>query len=259
MSTLASEERGLSRLGRTPGTPPSRRLRSFFGVPGSLKVTVPLILLVFAAALSMVNLLYHAPAAEREAVEDSRKRLVQELSRLQSTLEYLLLKGDVVVAQHEIAVLAHNHDVLVAALTDDRGEVIAATRRAWLGRPIAEALPQFDLGQALTSMPGRRSGVTTDPSDAAMLGYASVLVGSDREELRPSRTGNLFLAYDLKRYKAEARAHDPADRHEIAVSDGAGRRAVSGQCAFENFAHFVVGVLRRVGHRAQHSATPPPG
>ena len=206
MSTLASEERRLSRLGRTPGTPPTRRLRSFFGVPGSLKVTVPLILLVFAAALSMVNLLYHAPAAEREAVEDSRKRLVQELSRLQSTLEYLLLKGDVVVAQHEIAVLAHNHDVLVAALTDDRGEVIAATRRAWLGRPIAEALPQFDLGQALTTMPGRRSGVTTDPSDAAMLGYASVLIGSDREELRPSRTGNLFLAYDLKRYKAEARA-----------------------------------------------------
>ena len=62
--------------------------------PASLKLTVPLILLGFAAMLSTVNLLYHVPQAERAAEEDSRKRLAQEMSRLQSTLEYLLLKGD---------------------------------------------------------------------------------------------------------------------------------------------------------------------
>ena len=67
-----------------------------------------------------MNLLYHVPQAERAAEEDSRKRLAQEMSRLQSTLEYLLLKGDLAAAQHEIAVLAHNHDVIVAALTDDQ-------------------------------------------------------------------------------------------------------------------------------------------
>ena len=58
-------------------------------VPASLKLTVPLILLLFAAILSTVNLLYHVPQAERVAEEDSRKRLTQELSRLQSTLEYM--------------------------------------------------------------------------------------------------------------------------------------------------------------------------
>jgi two-component system NtrC family sensor kinase len=73
-------------------------------IPASLKFTVPLILLVFVAVLSTVNLLYHVPQAEREAEEDSRKRLAQEMSRLQSTLEYLLLKGDHAAAQHEIAV-----------------------------------------------------------------------------------------------------------------------------------------------------------
>jgi PAS domain S-box-containing protein len=174
--------------------------------PASLKLTVPLILLGFAATLSTVNLLYHAPQAERDAVEDSRKRLVQELSRLQSTLEYLLLKGEMDVAQHEIAVLAHNHDVVLAALTDDRQVVIAATRRASLGRNIADLLPQFDLEQAVGAIRARRSGVTADSGDAALLGYAGVLMGSTGDELRPSRTGSLFLAYDLKRYKAEARA-----------------------------------------------------
>src|SRR6266404_1600907 len=125
-------------------------------VPVSLKFTVPLILLAFAATLSAVNLLYHVPQAERAAEEDGRKRLAQEMSRLQSTLEYLLLKGDQEAAQHEIAVLAHNHDVILAALTDERNAVITATRRAWLGRQIASVLPQFDLDQAAGAIRERR-------------------------------------------------------------------------------------------------------
>ena len=177
-----------------------------FGLPASLKLTVPLILLVFAATLSTVNLLYHVPQAERAAEEDNRKRLAQEMSRLQSTLEYLLLKGDLEVAQREIAVLAHNHDVILAALTDDRHAVIAATRYAWLGRQIHDVLPQFDLDRAEGAIRERRAGVTTDAKGDVLLGYAGVLMGGERDELRPSRTGSLFLAYDLKRYKAEARA-----------------------------------------------------
>ena len=170
-------------------------------VPASLKYTVPLILLAFAAALSAVNLLYHVPRAERAAEEDSRKRLGQEMSRLQSTLEYLLLKGDETAAQREISVLAHNHDVLFAALTDDRDVVMAATRRAWVGQRIDEALPRSPVHSSQD-----HRGMTIDANDEALLGHANILIGSEREELRPSRTGAVFLAYDLNRYKAEARA-----------------------------------------------------
>jgi len=175
-------------------------------VPASLKFTVPLVLLSFAAALSTVNLLYHVPQAERAAEEDNRKRLAQEMSRLQSTMEYLLLKGDMDAAQHEIAVLAHNHDVTFAALTDDRNIVITATRHAWLGRPITDVLPQFDLLQAAPAIRERRAGMTTDSNGSELLGHAGILMGSERDALRPSRTGTVFLGYDLKRYKAEARA-----------------------------------------------------
>jgi two-component system NtrC family sensor kinase len=170
-------------------------------VPASLKFTVPLILLAFAATLSTVNLLYHVPEAERAAEEDSRKRLAQEMSRLQSTLEYLLLKGDVTAAQREISVLAHNHDVLFAALADDQDTVAAATRRAWIGRPVAEVLPQFD-ARALHE---GTAGIAIDANASELLGHANILIGSERQELRPSRTGSVFLAYDLRRYKSEAR------------------------------------------------------
>jgi two-component system NtrC family sensor kinase len=176
-------------------------------VPASLKLTVPLILLAFAATLSAVNVLYHAPRAERAAEEQSRKRLAQEMSRLQSTLEYQLLKGDLESAQHEIAVLAHNHEYVLAALTDDRHVVIAATRRAWLGRPIAVVSPQFDMNEAARAIREHRAGVALDASRNALLAYAGVLMGHEPEELRPSRKGNLFLAYDLVRSRTEARAH----------------------------------------------------
>ena len=175
-------------------------------VPASLKITVPLLLLAFAATLSAVNLVYHVPQAERGAEEESRTRLAQEMSRLQSTLEYLLLKGDAEAAQHEIAVLAHNHDVLLAALTDERDMIIAATRRAWLGRQIEDVSPQFDADQAARAIRERRAGIAIGLNGDVLLGHAGILMGSERDELRPSRTGSLFLAYDLKRYKAEARA-----------------------------------------------------
>ena len=175
-------------------------------IPWSLRVTVPLVLLAFAAALSAVNLLYHVPLAERMAEDDSRKRLAQELSRLQSTLEYLLLKGDQAVAQREVTVLSHNHDYVFVALTDDRDTIIAATRQAWLGRQIETILPQFDRAQAAEASRERRATVTRDPKENALLGYAGILLGSERRELRSTRTGNLFLAYDLNRIQSEARA-----------------------------------------------------
>ena len=175
-------------------------------IPWSLKVTVPLILLAFAATLSAVNLLYYVPRAERLAEENSRKRLAQELSRLQSTLEYLLLKGDQAVAQREITVLAHNHDYVFVALTDNRNTIIAATRQAWLARQIEDVLPQFDRNQAAEAIRERGATVAFDPRENTLLGYAGVLLGSERKELRPTRTGSLFLAYDLNRIKSEARA-----------------------------------------------------
>jgi signal transduction histidine kinase len=177
-----------------------------FRLPASLKVTVPLILLGFAATLSAVNLLYHVPQAERAAEDDTRKRLSQEMSRLQSTLEYLLLKGDQAAAQHEIAVLAHNHAYAFAALTDDLSTVTAATQRAWLGRHIADVLPQFDRDEGVRTIRGRPVQIDIDEDHNALLAYAGVLMSSEVEELRPSRTGGLFLAYDLSRPRSEARA-----------------------------------------------------
>jgi two-component system NtrC family sensor kinase len=182
-----------------------------FRLPASLNVTVPLILLAFAAILSAVNLLYHVPKAERAAEDTGRERLAQEMSRLQSTLEYLLLKGDFTIAQHEIEVLAHDHDVILAALTNEQQQVVAATKRAWLGRSVAEVLPQFDLDQAAGAIRERRAEVTTDANADVLLGYAGVLIGGEREELRPYRHRHLVSRLRLATLQdGSSRAGSPA-------------------------------------------------
>ena len=132
-------------------------------LPTSLKLTVPLILLGFALALSALNLVYQVPRAERAVEEDHEERLLQELSRLQSTLEYLLVKGDIEGARREVAILASNRNYTVVALTDDQNSVIAATRRAWLGRPAAEVLPKFDFGQAEHATLAHGAEVVSEP------------------------------------------------------------------------------------------------
>ncbi len=174
-------------------------------LPASLKLTVPLVLLGFAVTLSALNLIYQVPRAERAVEEDHRERLLQELSRLQSTLEYLLLKGDIEGARREVAILASNRNYTVVALTDDQHSVIAATQRAWLGRPAAEVLPKFDSGQAAHATLGRGAQVVREADKNALLGYADIPMGGGGRELRGSRIGQLFFEYDLKRAKSAVR------------------------------------------------------
>ncbi len=174
-------------------------------IPGSLKLIVPLSLLGFAIVLSILNVAYHAPRAERAVEQVDRERLFQDLSRLQSSLEYLLFKGDLEGARREVAILTFNHDYTVAALTNESDAVIAATRRAWLGRPVTEVLEGFNYGEAELAARERRARVTISPSGDSLLAYAGVQLGSTSpHELRSARVGRLFLEYDLRSSKAKA-------------------------------------------------------
>jgi PAS domain S-box-containing protein len=168
-------------------------------LPASLKVTLPLVLLGFALLLSALNLIYQVPLAERAVEEDHRERLLQELSRLQSTLEYLLLKGDIEGARREVAILASNRNHTVVALTDDQHIVIAATRRVWLGRPATEVLPKFDMSEAARAAPGHGAQVIREADKDTLFGYADIPMGGSDRELRGSRVGRLFFEYDLSR------------------------------------------------------------
>ncbi len=77
-------------------------------------------------------------------------------------------------------------------------------------------------------------------------------MGSERDELRPSRTGSLFLAYDLKRYKAEARAQVlQQSLYWAGLGDGARAGDVAGVPLPADAAHRAPGARRRGARRGQ--------
>ena len=105
-----------------------------------------------------------------------------------------------------MAVAAHNHDIVLVAVGDDGQAVIATTRRAWLGLPMRDVLPQFDPEMVARAVRDRRARVVGDANGESLLGYAGVLMGGTGGELRPSKAGSLFLTFDLTRSRSEARA-----------------------------------------------------
>lgn len=172
-------------------------------VPQSLKVIVPLGLFAFAAALFLLTFHYYVPSAERSAEQEKREWLLQDLSRLQSSLEYLLLKGDLEGARREVAILAFNHDCNVAALSDDAGNVIAATQRAWLTRPLSQLVPISD-AEADRAARARGAWIRVADDGGAMRAYGGVRIGGGAHALPASRSGTLFIEYDLRRAKTRA-------------------------------------------------------
>lgn len=175
-------------------------------LPTTLKLTLPLVLLGLVALLATVNALRNLPRAEQAAERQGRAVLAQEISRLQSAVEYLLLRGDLPAAQHQVSVLSHNRDYQVAALTDDRQRVIAATRRAWIDRPLSDVLAGVMTdsdNQAIAEAVQRRRATVIRSADRGLLfGASGVHFQPEAGSVRGSRTGGLVLVYDLEQARA---------------------------------------------------------
>ena len=171
-------------------------------LPTTLKVTLPLVLIGMVALLGTVNALRNLPRAEQAAEAQGRTVLAQEMSRLQSTVEYLLLRGDLPAAQHQVSVLSHNLDYPVAALTDEQQRVIAATRRAWIDRSLDDVLAgvmtEADSQAIAAAVQRRRATVIRSADHALLFGASGVQFQPEPGSVRGSRTGGLVLVYDLE-------------------------------------------------------------
>ncbi|MDO9372115.1 MAG: EAL domain-containing protein [Gammaproteobacteria bacterium] len=170
-----------------------------------LRVAIPLLLLLLALVWSAYAL-YHDTRLEDLRIEAaSRDELTQEMSSLQRVIEYLLLKGDVEGVQLAIVPLGSHPNLQYALLADDNDIIRFATRRAWIGRPVREVSPAThsdSMTRARTMLAGE---VTVAQDRRSVLGYYPVVLGAKSGELRPTRTGILFILYDLEGPKQAGR------------------------------------------------------
>ncbi|MBI3607089.1 MAG: PAS domain S-box protein [Nitrospirae bacterium] len=178
----------------------------------SLRMTVPLLLVLSTVAIGVFALQHNTRLENREVEEAAVASLTGEMTRLQGTIEYLLRRGDIERVQEEVAALGADPDLAWAFLVDDRGTVLAATRVAALEKAAVDVLPPVAPAdraarsaattRAMESLTG---GVQITADGREAVGLYPVMLGAKGGELRPSRIGLLFVQRDISALKAHAR------------------------------------------------------
>jgi signal transduction histidine kinase/CheY-like chemotaxis protein len=179
---------------------------------------------------------------ESEFMEESR----QQITGLQSTLEYLFRKQDLVGVRVEVSGMATRRDVIAAFVVDEAGVIVAASQYAAIGLTARAMLPQLPedlrgdyaarLAAAETCVPG---SLVVARDRNTVVAYYPLVVNRDPHALRSARCGVLVLVSGLQ--LAKGRALDAAGRQTLNFVLLFAGLAVCGW----GFVHY--GVTRRVG------------
>ncbi len=182
-------------------------------MPYSLRYLIPGLLLLCAVVAGGISLTYNCQVRERGVEEEAIHDLIQHMSHLQATTEYLLLSGNIPRVQEEVAALGADPHVTSAILVDDRNIVLAALQRRMIGRPAGTVLPRRatdGLAARTARMLRVRETMAGEVSlrpdrQSVRAVYPVLLDNSSTNGLRPSRIGLIYVLSDLTALKAQAR------------------------------------------------------
>ncbi len=173
-----------------PGTPP-RSVRLQVWLPVALAVAGLLIL----GLLTMLE--------RRHALEDLQRftdrTAYTQLLGTRRSLETALRRGDGSGLDAIVAELGLSPTIDYAALLDEHGTVLAATRFAWKGQPAAHVLPQPIVPPALDA-----PRLRLDNPLLRLHAQTPVAMPLRPHEIRASHYGTLVLEYDLAPLAAQS-------------------------------------------------------
>jgi diguanylate cyclase (GGDEF)-like protein/PAS domain S-box-containing protein len=180
-------------------------------MPFKLRHFIPALLLLATGLIAAVSLTYSCRQAERRVEEEAKGEMVQNVSHLQSVIEYLLNHQDMERTQEEIASLGSDPLIVAAVLVDSSDKVIAALERKMIGLRLDQVLPTRPVdelqlrAQRLAHVRQSMTGeVSLRPSRNTLRGVYPVLMEGSTESLRPSQVGVVYILRDLRPLKAQA-------------------------------------------------------
>jgi len=173
-----------------------------------LHITIPLLLLVFAATLGFHDLHHNARLSSHRVEEYTQRELSWRLGVLQDHLELLLSLGETERVKEEIASLGVDPHVKRALLLDGTGTVVASTRRVEIGQRAHALHPELFTEEAEHQVRRAREHLAADvqvtPSRQCLVGYYPVLLPASPQQLTPEKVWVLVVERDLTTLKAQA-------------------------------------------------------
>jgi len=178
-------------------TPPA--LRAF-----RLRLWLPLVLVAACALIFLILLALEQRSHTRALQHFADQTAHEELLHTQRSLEAVLRRGDGGSLDGTLAELGLNPAITHAALADDAGVVLAATRFAWRGQDAAAVLPGYSAEETAQVRQARRETLRLDMAQRRLTAMAPVALALRPGEIRTSRQGVLTIAYDLRPIDAQA-------------------------------------------------------
>jgi len=176
-----------------------------------LRSGIPLLIVGFALVVSLVVTLRHAAEEARKVEAAGLDLMAQRAIRLQSMLETYYRNRLDDSAQDALAQTGAQRGHRLAAVIDENGRVVAASRSRVLREPAEAALPGLVRDAGLLAEGGKvhrqRSGsVRLGAGGDSVAALFPLSFDAGKRSLGQERVGLLFIEYDLAERKAAARA-----------------------------------------------------
>ncbi|MCH8180691.1 MAG: response regulator [Proteobacteria bacterium] len=175
--------------------------------PRSLRVFLPLALLAILLVTGAVSLAMSLRQQQANLTESARQALLGDVARLVRLADPGMGANASLLAA-EVAQIASRPRVRMVLLVNDQGEVLSAHRAAWRGRQLKELAPGLSTERLRRAAEGRLPDWHSEDSGNAMDVLQSFDLPSEDDELRSSRRGLIYVAYDLREQRAEATRHE---------------------------------------------------
>ena len=184
-----------------------------------LRLTIPLILLLFICALATWSLHINGKMAEENVEKESKERLTRILTRLQGSVEQALRRNNLEWAQEEIVGLGNDPNIELGILVDENGKVLASTKIIQIGFMLQDIFPLVTRKESF--VPGTlikkaksslAANVLRGLDGKSLFGIVPIQLGSTEGFIRPTRLGMLFAKLNIVDLKATARE---TVRHQV--------------------------------------------
>ncbi|HET8870751.1 MAG TPA: ATP-binding protein [Aquabacterium sp.] len=170
----------------------------------SLRVLLPLLLLLMLVAVGATSLAYTLHKRQARLTDESRVTLLGDVARL-ARLAHLAGEEVRTRMATDLAQIASRPQVSGVLLFTDQGEVLMAHRSDWRGRSIHDVWPQLEVGRVKLAVKGLLPDLVVSADGNHMDALQAFDLPSGDDEVRSSRRGLAYVAYDLTTSRQLAR------------------------------------------------------
>ena len=169
----------------------------------SLRSILPAVLLVLLLSVSALSLSLSLKQRLDDQVEGARGLILGDAARLVRLADQGQARFGTLVAA-EVAQIASRPWTTAVMLVDDRGRILTAHQRSWRGDTLASHAPHVSQERLTRVSDARLPDVQMDAATHRLDVLQSFELPLLADELRSSRRGLVYIAYDLSELRADA-------------------------------------------------------